>query len=618
MLVNNAGNWYNSSVYYLKYPTLGVRVLKKISDFRREKEFDTKTLYEQPSEKARKGDAGSNPGNMSDTRNASDEVSSNKENSEQQGGNPVNFGSDKPTRTYEPRPLVPGDGMYEDILEHFASAPTKPKYWFEEFGDYWSCSCGHINKGDVCRNCGLERDLLRSLFILHKPAGEPGKLSKRLRKTRDQVDEEDQRHSEIEKQRKKINESRGDDMVVVPISEADAEPAGDAAADDHGSSPAQDDPSPDAANAAANDSDTTCRTQNDDTGSSSHPSEDTSAQENGSSDAAQSTLPAKINAENTVILSPDPVPDKNDNRFISFIKKRKKILIVIIILLIAAGALGVAVYRYIATPAIQYEEAMKLMSAGKYERAIEKFESLGDYRDAEEMIWECYVAMGDEQYDAGQFSEAIETYNIAMDLNATDELRDKIRSCYIGIGDTHYANGEFEAALSAYATAQEMNDSSKLQEKINQAKLGYVKANMADRTDQVEQYMAELMAVTFPGIQEIYDQYYAWHVKIIANTSSDDTSNDVSTVSRDDTVYFHSILSGGEPGETMEVYYEVTWPNGSREVYDLDREWSSGSTITARFQYPIPLFGKEGKLTFKLYDSSTNEVLGTDSVTFKN
>ena len=41
----------------------------------------------------------------------------------------------KPTQVYEPRPLTPDDDLYEDIIEQFASAPTKPKYWFEEFGD---------------------------------------------------------------------------------------------------------------------------------------------------------------------------------------------------------------------------------------------------------------------------------------------------------------------------------------------------------------------------------------------------------------------------------------------------------------------------------------------------
>lgn len=77
-------------------------------------------------------------------------------------------------RDYEPRPLLPGDVGYDDIMEQFTAAPTKPKYWFEEFGDYWSCSCGHLNKGEYCTNCGLTRDLLRTLFILHKPGEEPG------------------------------------------------------------------------------------------------------------------------------------------------------------------------------------------------------------------------------------------------------------------------------------------------------------------------------------------------------------------------------------------------------------------------------------------------------------
>ena len=163
-----------------------------------------------------------------------------------------------------------------------------------------------------------------------------------------------------------------------------------------------------------------------------------------------------------------------------------------------------------------------------------------------------------------------------------------------------------------------MKDNDEIQDKINAAKFGYVKAYLDDRTATVEKYMNELMTLKYPGIQEIYDEYYAWHVNIVANTSADDTSTDVSTVSRNDTVYFHVSLSGGEPSEELLLYYEVTWPNGNTQVYDLDSTWKSGSNITARFQYPIPIFGREGKLTFKLYDRSTGEVMGSDSVTFKN
>ena len=95
-----------------------------------------------------------------------------------------------------------------------------------------------------------------------------------------------------------------------------------------------------------------------------------------------------------------------------------------------------------------------------------------------------------------------------------------------------------------------------------------MKAYKDDRTAKVEEYMSDLMAVKYSGIQEIYDEYYAWHVSIVANTSEDDNSSDVSTVSRKDTVYFHATLSGGEPSEQIMLYYEVTWPGGQSQIFD--------------------------------------------------
>ena len=55
-----------------------------------------------------------------------------------------------------------------------------------------------------------------------------------------------------------------------------------------------------------------------------------------------------------------------------------------------------------------------------------------------------------------------------------------------------------------------------------------------------------------------------------------------------------------------------------KELYNLDSGWQTGDKLTARFQYSIPLFGREGKLTFTLYDANTTEALGSDSVTFKH
>ena len=122
----------------------GAYILKINKPWKHDKEFDTKTLITDTELSA--DDIASAAGDdaaSSDTKEAMDRRTISD------AGKQVS--EEAVTQIYEPRPLTPDDDIYEDIIEQFASAPTKPKYWFEEFGDYWSCSCGHINKGDRCK-----------------------------------------------------------------------------------------------------------------------------------------------------------------------------------------------------------------------------------------------------------------------------------------------------------------------------------------------------------------------------------------------------------------------------------------------------------------------------------
>lgn len=466
--------------------------MKKIKGIRHEKEFDTMTLVTDISE---------SPGGEELIEQEASPIDDTSDRSTKETLDRKTLSETRkdraeghPTQVYEPRPLTPDDDIYEDIIEQFATAPTKPKYWFEEFGDYWSCSCGHINREDCCESCGLERELLRSLFILHKPDGEYPSM-------------------------------------IVPI-------------------------------------------------------ENSRAKKYGSSKSGK--------------------PDK------------KKIAIAIAACIVLIAVCGFAIYKHMAAPAMQYEEAQQLMADGKYEQAIEKYEALGDYKDSEDLLWQCWVLWGDDYHKAGKFKKAIAAYETAMDIKKDDGLHEKIRLSYIGIGDKYMEAQEYEKAIGAYTVAAEIAAGDDVVEKINAAKLAYVKAFQADRSEQVEAFLKELMEDSYPGAKEVYDAYYAWKASIVANTSDSDYSSDVSSVSRKDTVYFHATLSGGEPSESIQLYYEVSWPDGRSEIYNLDSYWRAGDKITARFQYSIPLFGREGKLTFTLYDKRTKEALGSDSVTFKN
>lgn len=523
--------------------------MKKLKGIKHEKEFDTMTIATDMSELQGAEEL------LASADHSTKETVDRKTLSDTQ----KNLAEGKPTQVYEPRPLTPDDDIYEDIIEQFASAPTKPKYWFEEFGDYWSCSCGHINKGDHCKSCGLERELLRSLFILHKPAGETGKLNKKLKKSKEQADKEAEQYADRESRRKE-REASGEDLTkVVPI-------------------------------------ETDCKS---DTNTSPH------------EDAVPVSSPPAYKEVHIPKETCLTVPAKKLN-----FNKKNIIAIAVCIVLIALG--GIAIYKHMAAPAMQYEEALQLMEDGKYELAIEKYTALGDYKDSADMIHQCWILLGDKHYENKEYKEAITAYNTALDLKEDDSLHEKIRKCYIGIGDKYLKDKAYEKALGAYAVAAEIAAGEDVQKKIDNAKFGYVKAFMSDRTEQVEKYMDELMESDYPGIQEVYDQYYAWHTSIVANTSETDYSTDVDAVSRKDTIYFHVSLSGGEPSEKIHLFYEIKWPEGHTEIYDLGADWKAGDKIAARFQYPIPLFGKEGKMIFSLYDMNTRELLGSDSVTFKN
>lgn len=595
--------------------------MKKIKGWKHEKEFDTKTLLSDIGPIDVSDDTEDDNGSK-ETRKAVDlKTLSDADNKSSEG---------KVTQVYEPRPLTPDDDIYEDILEQFASAPTKPKYWFEEFGDYWSCSCGHINKGDKCKSCGLERELLRSLFILHKPAGSPGKLNKKLNKAaKEQVDKEEQQQVDKENRRKQ-REASGDDVLkVVPIETNDSpEPSEEEAYRDNDeqessvSDVTHEEQEPEAVEASQDEASQVEASENDDVTDSGDETEEekeevSDSAPDGNADGEDETDASEAD---TTAIAATPAVISQENAAVKHkrVSFKAKIIIAIVACLILIGGCGTVIYRYMAAPAMQYQEAQQLQADGKYEKAIEKYKALGDYKDCEELIWQCYCSIGDQYFEAGEFTKAIDTYNIAIDLKDDEALHDKIWQCYCGIGDQYMADGEYEKALSTYYVAADQKDNEDIQAKINQAKFSYVKTYQSDRTAKVEEYMSDLMSIKYSGIQEIYDSYYAWHVKIIANTSENDYSNDVDTVSRKDTVYFHAMLSGGEPSEQIVLYYEVTWPNGQSQIYNLDSTWKDGSNITARFQYPIPLFGKEGKLTFKLYDKSTNEELGNDTVTFKN
>ena len=351
------------------------------------------------------------------------------------------------------QPLLPNDEKYDDIMDNYeeviekmSSNPTKPKYWFKEQGDHWYCTCGQLNKGDSCSNCGLERDLLRALFFLHEPGDEPGKYE-------------------------------GMDVSYTDV-------------------------------------------------------------------------------------------EVKENK----LSTKAKLIIAIAAIVILGAAAGLYSYFYIIKPNMEKEAAATAKAA----------------------------------------AESIQN-NVPV---CSKDMNEFLRNSYITAGDQSLDGESYERALRFYSKASAIEGGDDLSDKIYKAKYGYVQSHKSDGDEKFEKYLGELHEIGYEGVDEIYNEYYAWHFNIVANLSPDDYSTDIGTASRADTVYFHVSVSGGPPGESLDIYYDATWPSGARQTDMIGTGWKSGSKGYARFSYPVPLFAQEGTLSFKIYNKSNQEQLGSDSIQF--
>lgn len=347
-----------------------------------------------------------------------------------------------------PVKISPEDENYEDIMETFQANPSKPQYYFEEHGDFWICSCGKTNKGDRCSSCGLERDLLRSLYILHKPGENPGEYD------------------------------------GMPIKYEEVQ-----------------------------------------------------------------------------------IPSGR-------LSGKQKLIAVIAAVAVLAVCGGLFSYFYAIKPAIDKNEA-----------------------------------------------ERVEDISTAIEAGVTGALNadtvTPLFDAYVAAGDSAYENKKYEDAISFYSSALKIKDSDKVSGKIEKSKFGYVSANVSKGGSTFEKYLDELKKSGYEGIDEIYDKYYAWSFKVIANLAAEDFTGDISMAGRSDIIYFHVLVSGGPPGETKNVYYEASWPNGSKEIADIGSGWKDGSRGTARLSSAVPMFMKEGSLVFSIYDKNSQEKLGSKTVTLR-
>lgn len=109
-------------------------------------------------------------------------------------------------------------------------------------------------------------------------------------------------------------------------------------------------------------------------------------------------------------------------------QKRKKIIVDGILFIIVAVLALFAFINYINNSlSINYKMAKKYMKQGRYSAACERLEKLtGDYKDSSKLKLDCCIPYAEQLLDEGKYEEAVNIYNSLNDTTDERQLENKI------------------------------------------------------------------------------------------------------------------------------------------------------------------------------------------------
>ena len=98
----------------------------------------------------------------------------------------------------------------------------------------------------------------------------------------------------------------------------------------------------------------------------------------------------------------------------------------------------------------KYNDATNLKAEKKYDEAIAIFEDLSEYNDSTSQITDCNYLKAIELEESGNIDEAIETYSLVLDYEDVKERIFKIGESYITSGDYSKASNVLDKVSEDY------------------------------------------------------------------------------------------------------------------------------------------------------------------------
>lgn len=286
-------------------------------------------------------------------------------------------------------------------------------------------------------------------------------------------------------------------------------------------------------------------------------------------------------------------------------------------------------------PAVILDYSKSLVENSDLEEAMIQLKKLNKQEEFADRVDSLYVTVMDMYYKDGQFLNAINAYKYTKNYDTKSELFKELRYKYATIlfeeGDykearsnynyaADYLDSKDKAKECSYQLALEniekkwytqavsdldiLGDYKDSKERLKEAKYQYVKANKSRTDTKTHTYLKDLKAAKYKDSADIFKELYAWKAEIVVNDDKDNTTKDMTSISKYSNWYFHIKLTGGEPGAKVKLKCTGYFPDGSTHNGSWDGDWGIDYTGCYWFYYNNPAYGKQGTFTFKLYDSS--------------
>ncbi|MDY4186948.1 MAG: DUF6273 domain-containing protein [Candidatus Borkfalkiaceae bacterium] len=148
-------------------------------------------------------------------------------------------------------------------------------------------------------------------------------------------------------------------------------------------------------------------------------------------------------------------------------EKRKNKITAIIAASLIVGVIFIVLLTTVIIPTINnnkiYDAGVYLYQNGRYDEAIETFESLNGYKDSESKIIDCKYDKAVSLYNTGNYDREIEAYDEAIEifesLNGYKDSESKITDCKYGKAISLYYKGNYDEAIKAFKSLNGYKDS---------------------------------------------------------------------------------------------------------------------------------------------------------------